>query len=169
MTESEAVAGLVDDEAAIVELNRDRAATASTPRFEALIRLTGAAENGLDLFQGHAGLNAVAVLERHVVGTAANGKGQHRNEQETQAVHGGPRLLRVQGRTAGMRFYPTSGQLLDHARDELGELLASLGCIRENLGDFGRLQVIGQAEIGDDGEAEHLHASVNSDQHFGNR
>ena len=88
--ESEAVARLVDDEAAIIELDRHRTVASSSPNLDPLIRLTWTTEDGLDLGHRHARLDAVEVFERHRIGAARQCKAQKSNDQQTRESHGEP-------------------------------------------------------------------------------
>lgn len=52
--------------------------------------------------------------------------------------------------TERYRDATVSAKLLDHPRNQFGELLASPGGVSEYLGNDSRLQVIGQAQVGHD-------------------
>lgn len=80
----------VDDQTAIVELDRDRAVVATAPRLDRLIRLTGAAEDRLDLFQRHPRFDEREVFKSHFAGASRHHEAQKTDDQQAWESHGVP-------------------------------------------------------------------------------
>ena len=55
----------------------------------------------------------------------------------------------------------------EHAEDDLSQLRFGFGGHGENLFDIGRLQGIGETDVGNDREPQHAHSGMDRDEHFG--